>query len=58
MKKNFEQQLALIAAAWSPNLVLLGDFNLDYYRKFDPDYSSRTLFEAFDIALGHLNLVQ
>ena len=50
----FNEQLNLIKANATMNCVVLGDFNIDYKRKFDVTYASKHLFTDFDSTLAHL----
>ena len=38
--------------------ILLGDFNIDFNKKFSVDYGRRGLFEDFDDALSNFGLEQ
>ena len=55
---KFELQLNLIKACVTKNFVVLGDFNIDYSRKYDVSYANKQLFADFDFALSHLGLYQ
>ena len=37
---------------------IIGDFNIDYRRRYDVEYRLRDLFGSFDEILGEFNLVQ
>ena len=54
----FTRQLDLIKLAFNSNTVLMGDFNLDYNKRFDVNYQRENLFELFENKLGDLNLLQ
>ena len=57
-RNKFIQQLKIIKLAFTKNTVLLGDFNLDYTKKFDQNYMNRVLFEDFEEHLSSLDLNQ
>ena len=38
--------------------IVIGDFNLDYFKVFDVSYGYKGLFKDFDIALPNFELVQ
>ena len=54
----FTRQLDLIKLAFNSSTVLMGDFNLDYNKRFDVNYQRENLFELFENKLGDLNLLQ
>ena len=54
----FVKQLNLIKIAFSSDTILVGDFNLDYNKKFDVNYCNANLFVKFEEHLGDLNLLQ
>jgi endonuclease/exonuclease/phosphatase family metal-dependent hydrolase len=57
-REKFEQQLQLIMAAATNNCVILGDFNIDYSRKFVVKYRNKQLLAYFENVLSHLGLYQ
>ena len=57
-REKFRHQLGLIKEALTNETVLIGDFNLDYCKRFDITYSHRNLFEDFEEVLSDENLVQ
>ena len=57
-REKFEIQLNLVKNAMSKNTIFLGDFNIDYAKKFDITYSNKHLFDSFDNILSHLGLFQ
>ena len=57
-KEKFKYQLQCIKEANSLNMVLLGDFNLDYNKLHDVNYARKILFEDFQSELEHLELIQ
>ena len=42
----------------SVDLIVVGDFNLDYKKKYDVNYCNANLIEIFDEKLEDLNLIQ
>ena len=42
----------------SVDIIVIGDFNLDYKKKYDVNYCNANLFEIFDGRLEDLNLIQ
>ena len=57
-KNKFEEQLSIVKNVMTNNTVFLGDFNLDYSKKFDITYCNKHLFDCFDTALSHFGLFQ
>ena len=57
-KDKFLIQLELINIAMTQNTLIIGDFNLDYRRRFDVEYRLSGLFKSFDDILGDKNLIQ
>ena len=55
---KFKYQLNIIKKALTQKSLLIGDFNLDYRKKFDVDYAHKNLFSDFDEELSSSNLVQ
>ena len=55
-KSKFLIQLELISRAITPNTLIMGDFNIDYSKKYDVEYRLRDLFNSFDEILGDHNL--
>ena len=57
-REKFEMQLNLIKNSITSNCVILGDFNIDYSKKFDTSYASKQLFSDFESNLSHFGLFQ
>ena len=58
-RRNFQNQLTLIESAIHvENVILLGDFNLNYAKKNDIGYKYDNFFDDFDEVLGNVNLIQ
>ena len=57
-REVFNDQLNMIKANATMNCVVLGDFNIDYKRKFDVTYASKHLFTDFESTLAHLGFYQ
>ena len=57
-KDFFDTQLALIQNNVTENTIILGDFNLDQLKAHDLTYSHKNYFEALNVCLNHLNLIQ
>jgi hypothetical protein len=57
-KNKFIMQLQLIKRAMTSKTFIIGDFNIDYRRRYDVEYRLRDLFGSFDEILGGINLVQ
>ena len=57
-RNKFLQQLKAVKHAWSVNTVVLGDFNLDYKKKYQHDYTHHVLFQDFEEHLSEKNLIQ
>ena len=58
-RDKFKYQLTLIKnAICNMNCILLGDFNLNYTRRHDVNYSHAKYFEDFDDVLYDKNLIQ
>ena len=57
-RECFGDQLNVIKNAINVNTICLGDFNLDYKRKFDSQYAHSALFDLFEEKLGNEELVQ
>ena len=55
---KFKYQLNIIKKALTQKSLLVGDFNLDYRKKYDVDYAHKNLFSDFDEELSSSNLVQ
>ena len=56
--KKFNDQLDHIARAWTPNTIILGDFNLDWAKRHCQNYALKNFFNDMDDRIGHLNLIQ
>ena len=41
LRTKFKQQLEIIKNAMTVNCVIVGDFNLDYAKAFDVNYSNK-----------------
>ena len=54
----FVKQLVLIKNAFNYDTILVGDFNLDYNKRMDVNYSNANLFVKFEDHLGYLGLLQ
>ena len=48
-KDLFTKQLNVIKNAFNTNTVIMGDFNIDFKKKFDVNYQRKDYFELFDI---------
>ena len=57
-RDQFIKQCRLVRAAFNSVTIFLGDFNLDYSRKHDVNYSNAGLFAIFDEGFDDLNLLQ
>ena len=57
-REKFKYQLGLIKDAMNSNTILVGDFNIDYFKKFDVDYVHKNLFRDFDESLSDFGLAQ
>jgi exonuclease III len=57
-REKFKYQLSLIKKALTPGTILVGDFNIDFFFKFDVDYVHKNLFADFDEALSDFGLAQ
>ena len=55
-RDKFNYQLQLINNAITPTSILMGDFNLDWLKKFDFNYAYKNYFEDIDLALGNHGL--
>ena len=58
LTNKFNYQSQLINDAITPTSILLGDFNLDWLRKFDFNYPYKNYFEDKDLVLGNHGLNQ
>ena len=47
-REKFKEQINLIQAAVTNNCTILGDFNLDWNRKFDTSYIFRNYFDDLE----------
>ena len=45
-RDKFKYQLALIKNAVTQKTIILGDFNLDYLKKYDVNYARKNMFEG------------
>ena len=54
----FIKQLDLIKRAFENNTVMMGDFNLDFNKISDINYTHANLFDEFELRLGPLKLAQ
>ena len=57
-RQKFIYQLEVIKNAMIEKCLLLGDFNLDYNKIYDVNYSQQNMFDDFDDNLAMFNLVQ
>ena len=57
-KQFFEAQLLLIQTNITSNTIILGDFNLDQNKIYNPNYSHKLYFEALNTAFQPHNLMQ
>ena len=57
-REKFKYQLLLIKNEMTVNTLIFGDFNLDYKKLHDVNYSRRNLFDDFENNLELLELVQ
>ena len=57
-RELFTRQLDMIKSAFNHHMVLIGDLNLDYNKRFDVNYRRGSLFDLFQNKLGELNLLQ
>ena len=57
-RDKFKYQLALIKNAVTRKTIILGDFNLDYLKKYDVNYARKNMFEDFENEMSDFNLVQ
>ncbi len=57
-KAKFESQLESIRHSVTNNTIILGDFNIDYSKKFDTSYTNKHLFNDFETSLSHFGLYQ
>ena len=54
-RDKFKQQAEKkIRLAMTHETIIVGDFNIDYNKKYSVDYIHRRLFEDFDVALSNL----
>jgi hypothetical protein len=51
-KAKFLIQLDLISKAVVPNMFIVGDFNIDYKKRFDVEYRLIDLFNCMEEKLG------
>ena len=51
-------QLQLIKLAFTNSTIVLGDFNLDWSRRYDTAYSYKNYYEDMEENLGEFNLNQ
>ena len=57
-KALFDKQIQILNNAANPNVIIMGDFNLDYNKKHDVSYSHRNYFIALDTLTESFNLTQ
>ena len=57
-RNSFITQLEIIAHAWIPGTIKVGDFNLDWNKRFDTYYNNKHYFEDMDRITGTLELLQ
>ena len=54
----FLDQLRLIRLAFTKDTITVGDFNLDYSKRYDISYRNHGMFSDFDEILGDLDVIQ
>ena len=47
-REKFKYQLSIIKEAFTKGTIILGDFNLDYFKKHSVNYTSSRMFEDFE----------
>ena len=57
-RDKFTIQLQLIKAAYTPTTIILGDFNLDWNKKFVASYAYKNYFEDMELHLEEFGLNQ
>ena len=57
-RTKFKYQFEIIKNAKTEKSLLIGDFNMDYAKIYDDNYSHRKLFDDFEEALSESNLIQ
>ena len=57
-REKFNDQLDHIARAWTPNTIILGDFNLDWAKRHCQNYALKNFSNDMDDRIGNLNLIQ
>ena len=57
-KEFFERQLQILKTNITPNTLVLGDFNLDQRKNFDPQYGHKLYFESLRNAFEQHRLIQ
>jgi hypothetical protein len=57
-REKFKYQLGLVKNAMNLSTILVGDFNIDYNKKFDVNYVHKNLFADFDETLSNFGLAQ
>ena len=57
-KQFFEAQLVIITRSITKNTILLGDFNLDFSKRYNVNYSHKHYFENLNVAFEPHNLIQ
>ena len=57
-RDKFTYQLQLIKAALTASTIVLGDFNLDWSRRFDASYAYKNYFEDMELQLEEFGLKQ
>ena len=57
-KTFFEMQVELIKIATNPQTIIIGDFNLDFNKKYDVQYSHKHYFNILDVLINEKNLMQ
>ena len=57
-REKFKYQLSIIKEAFTKGTIILGDFNLDYFKKHSVNYTSSRMFEDFEEKLSDLDLIQ
>ena len=57
-KQFFEAQLVIFTRSITKNTILLGDFNLDFSKRYNVNYSHKHYFENLNVAFEPHNLIQ
>ena len=57
-REHFDSLLHLLNANITNNTIMIGDFNLDYSKRFDINYSYKNYFTAFEMITSEHGLLQ